>query len=45
MNNEQKALILSVRINKLKTNMRNLDSQGVIHKLERQLRNLKEEKI
>lgn len=40
MNNTEKILLLEIRLNKLKNNGRNEDSDGVIRKLERQIRNL-----
>ena len=41
MTNTDKLLQLEVRLKKLKSNERNVDSPGVILKLERQIRNLK----
>lgn len=41
MTNTDKLLQLEVRLRKLKSNEKNVDSPGVILKLERQIRNLK----
>lgn len=42
MNNKEKLLILEHRLHKLKTNGKNEDSPGVINKIERQIRRLKQ---
>lgn len=40
MTNEEKILMLKVRLHKLENNGKNFDSPGVVHKLRRQIRNL-----
>ena len=42
MTNEQKLFALKVRLHNLKNNNKNEDSPGVVHKLERKVRNLEE---
>lgn len=42
MENKDKLLAMEIRLHKLKTNGKNSDSPGVVKKLERKIRNLKQ---